>query len=196
MRPNNNRLLVQIQISRALLVSFKAEYGSYEREITQLSQAVKDEAALASMQAQKRENEFQARERSKSSKDRGILVSIRDGFNLSNEEKKNWYLEVNHRRLEKERIKALKLLSTYDYQKSYRQIRKECMPGTSLWLCENPKFRSWMTENLKTFQFTGKCKYTMVPHVLALLKEKTSRIRKIGHKVWLLRQFYSKSLLI
>ena len=144
-------------------MSFKVEFGPYEGEISQLSQAVRDEASLASKQAQKLEIELQARERSKESKSREILVKLRDSFHQTNEENKNWYLEINRRRVERKKSEALDFLSTYDYQRTYRQIRKECIPGTSLWICENPEFQAWMTGTLKTLWFTGRCECVIVP---------------------------------
>lgn len=147
---------VYVQLSKALLFSFRAEFGSYEEEITKLSQEVRDEASLAYKQAQKQENELQARERSDARRYREIVVKIWDDHRKGKEEEKNWRLEVNRRNLEKMRLKALDALSTHDYQNSYRQIRKECIPGTSTWICEDPEFRAWMSGTLKTLWFTGR----------------------------------------
>lgn len=55
---------VHSRLPKELLVSFKAEFGPYEDEIARLSQEARDEASLASKQAQKQENELQAIERS------------------------------------------------------------------------------------------------------------------------------------
>ncbi|KAL9629213.1 MAG: hypothetical protein Q9164_006976 [Protoblastenia rupestris] len=148
--------IVYVQLSRALLVSSKAEFGPYEAEIAQLSQAVRDEASLASWQAQKLENELQDKERSKNSKSQDILVKLRDSFYHTNEENKTWRLEINRRRLERKKMEALDSLSTYDYHRTYRQIRKECIPGTSMWICEDPEFQAWLIGSLKTLRFTGR----------------------------------------
>lgn len=168
--PRIDKILVYVQLSKALLFSFRAEFGSYEEEITKLSQEVRDEASLAYKQAQKQENELQARERSDARRYREIVVKIWDDHRKGKEEEKNWRLEVNRRNLEKMRLKALDALSTHDYQNSYRQIRKECIPGTSTWICEDPEFRAWMSGTLKTLWFTGRCKCIMAPSALAMLK--------------------------
>ena len=161
---------VYTQLSKALLVSFKAEFGPYEGEIARLSQEVQDEASLASQQAQKQENELQAEERSDARRYRKIMTKFRDDDYKSKEEQKKWRLEINHRKLERKKLEALDALSIYDYQKTYRQIRKECIPGTSTWICESPEFHAWTSGNPKTLWFTGRCKYTMTPSTLATLK--------------------------
>ena len=158
------------QLSKALLVSFKAEFGPYEREIAQLSQEVREEAFLASQQAQKQENELQATERSDARSYRKVMANFRDDYHIIKEEDKNWRLEIHHRQLEREKLKALDALSIYDYQKTYRQIRKECIPGTSTWICESPEFHAWMSGTLKTLWLTGRCKYRVTPSILATLK--------------------------
>ena len=168
--PRIDRILVYVQLSKALLSSFRTEFRPYEEEITRLSQEVRDEASLASKQAQKQENELQARERSNARSYREIVVKILDEHHKSKEEENNWRLEISRRKLEKMRLKALNALSTHDYQKSYRQIRKECIPGTSMWVCEDPEFQAWMFGTLKTLWFTGRCKCIMAPSALAMLK--------------------------
>lgn len=161
---------VYTQLSKALLSSFKTEFGPYEGEIARLSQEVRDEASLASQQAQKQENELQAKERSDATRYRKIMVKFRDDDHESKEEDKKWRLEINHRKLEKKRLEALDALSTYDSQKTYRQIRKECLPGTSTWICESPEFHAWMSGTLETIWFTGRCKCIITPDILATLK--------------------------
>lgn len=157
------------QLSRALLVSFKAEFEPYEREITRLSQEVRDEAFLASQKALKQEYELQAKERADARSYRSIMAKFRDDDYRNKKEAKNWRLEINHRQLEREKLEALDALSTYEYQKTYRQIRKECVPGTSTWICESPEFHTWLSGTLKTLWFTGRCKYRMTASVLATL---------------------------
>ena len=178
------------------MISFKAEFRPYEEEITRLSQEVRDEASLASKQAQKQENELQARERSDAKRYREIVLKLSDHYHKSKEEEKKWRLEINRRKLEKMRLEALNALSIYDYQKSYRQIRKECIPGTSSWICEIPEFHAWMSGTPKTLWFTGRCKCLDGPSWTSNAEVKTSRIREIGHKVWSLNHFLDKMLLM
>ena len=159
-----------MQLSKAMLRSFKAEFGPYEEEIAQLSQEVRDEASLASQKAQKQENELQDMERSDARGYRKLMAKFRDDDYKSKEEDKNWRLEINSRKSERGKLEALDALSTYDYQKTYRQIRKECIPGTSTWICESPEFHAWMSGTLKTLWFTGRCKYIITPSTRATLK--------------------------
>ena len=161
---------VYTQLSKALLHSFKADFGPYEGEITRLSQEVRDEAFLASQQALKQEYELQAKERSDARGYRKIMTKFRDDDFRKKEEDKKWRLEINHRQLEREKLETLDALSVYDYQKAYRQIRKECIPGTSTWICESPEFHAWMSGTLKTLWLTGRCKYRTTPNTLATLK--------------------------
>ena len=158
--------VVYMQLSRALLVSFKAEFGPLEGEIAQLSQTVRDEASLASKQAQKLENELQAEERSKNNKTRELWIK---SHYHTKKENKTWRLDTIRRRLEKRKMEALDSFSSYDYHRTYSQIRKDCVPGTSLWICEDPEFQAWMTGSLKTLRFTGRCKYGIIPSTLTLL---------------------------
>ena len=152
------------------MVSFKAEFGPYEGEIARLSQEVRDEAFLASQQAQTQEYQLQAKERSDARSHRKIMVKFRDDDFKQKEEDKKWRLEINNRQLEREKLKTLDALSVYDYQKAYRQTRKECIPGTSTWICESPEFHAWMSGTQKTLWFTGRCKYRLIPVTLATLK--------------------------
>ena len=152
------------------MVSFKAEFGPYEGEVARSSQEVRDEASLASEQAQQQEHELQMKERSDARSHRNIMVKLRDDHYRNQQEDKAWRLEINHRHLERKKSKALDALSIYDYQKTYKQIRRECIPGTSAWICKSPEFCAWMSGTLKTLWFTGKCKYRIIPSTLVMLK--------------------------
>ncbi|KAG8525640.1 uncharacterized protein KY384_000400 [Bacidia gigantensis] len=115
---------VYLQLSKALLVSFKTEFGPYEAEIAIISEAVREEVQLASMQAQKLENELQARERLKNSNSRNVIVKIKRKLDRTTEESNKRHLAIDHRRYERAKREALDWLSLYDYQSTYRQIRK------------------------------------------------------------------------
>ncbi|KAL6713035.1 hypothetical protein ACLMJK_009431 [Lecanora helva] len=135
--------------SKAVLIPFKTEFGPYEAEIAHLSQEVRDEVSLASKQAQRQEFELQAKERADARR-------YRDIYYKSKHKEENWRLEISHRKLEKKKLEALDALSTYDYQKTYRQLRKECTPGTSTWIYKEPEFCAWVSGTLRTLWFTGK----------------------------------------
>lgn len=168
--PRIDLFVVYLQVSKALLVSFKAEFGPYGEQIARLSQEVLDEASLASKKAQKQENELQAIERSEGKRFREFMVAFRNDYHMSKAEEKKRRLEINRRTLEKNRLDVLDSLSTYDYRKPYRQIRKGCLPGTSTWICEDPALHAWMSGTLKSLRLIGRCKCTVVPSVQASLK--------------------------
>ena len=130
-----------MQLARATLVPFRADFGTYEDEIKSLSKNVEKEADLASKQDQRMEMELQARERAANGGSRRVTSMLRDSYNRTDEENKAWRLEILQRRSEKRKLEFLDLLSTYEYQKTYRRVRKECVPGTCRWICQDPKYR-------------------------------------------------------
>ncbi|KAI4246112.1 MAG: hypothetical protein L6R40_002064 [Gallowayella cf. fulva] len=136
--------------------AFNQEFGPFEKEITQCCQEIKDEAALASKQAQKQESDLQAKERAEAGDHRRFLVQWRESSDKNNTEGKEWRLKTHRRRLRKMKLQALDALSTYDYQKSYKQTRKEWIPGTSEWILENPKFKNWKEGNPRGLWCSGK----------------------------------------
>ncbi|KAI4127094.1 MAG: hypothetical protein LQ338_003380 [Usnochroma carphineum] len=138
------------------LVPFEKEFGPYEREIARLCQEVQAEASLASKQAQKEESELQARERSEAGKHRKLLVQLKDSVHQSKKEEKDLRMEIDRRKLRKRKQQTLDTLSTYDYQRTYKQIRKQCVPGTSNWILENPEFKMWKEGPSKGLWCSGK----------------------------------------
>ncbi|KAL9025167.1 MAG: hypothetical protein Q9196_005966 [Gyalolechia fulgens] len=139
-----------------LFVSFDQEFGPFEREIGQLCQEIKFEAFLASKQAQKQENELQARERARAGISRRLIAHISDNLNKSNMEDKMLRLNIDRRNLRKKKLQALDNLSTYDYQKTFKQTRKDCILGTSDWILEESKFKTWKEGNSRGLWCSGK----------------------------------------
>lgn len=146
---------------KTLVYPFESEFGPYQRELEQLSKDIQAETSLASAQAQKQESDLQQRERKAARASRKMLTSLSRSVQQNDEEAKNWALDANRREMEKARIKALDALSVYDHQRTFKQLRKECVPGTSNWICETKEFQSWMNwknGSGKTFWCTGKRK--------------------------------------
>lgn len=183
------------RLSTALFKSFEIEFGPYERDILRLSHDVRDEITLASKQAQKLETELQAEERQKAGMSRSILVKFRDKAHRDDEEAKIWRLKYDRRNLERKRLKVLNAFSTYDHQKTYRQIRKECVPGTCNWIYKNSEFKTWLTGTPRSLWCTGKCKL-ISSNRLTKLTAKNSRVREVGHKVWPLKSLYDNGMLM
>lgn len=136
----------------------ETDFGPFESELEALFVEVREEISLASKQAQMRENKLQAREREEARMERKFFAKFRDKGNQEEEDAKKWRMELNQQRLEEHRRRVLEALSTYDYQKTYRQLRKECVPGTSTWVCETSEFQSWLAESTETLWCTGKRK--------------------------------------
>lgn len=157
-----------------------------EGEIRHSSREIQAEVSLASKQAQKQESELQAQERSEASKYRVMLEKMSESFHKRNTEGEVMRAEVDRRKSKKRKMKALDSLSTYDYQKTYRQIRKECVPGTSTWIVQDARFRKWKEGTQQGLWCSGKCEYGEILRSLPALILESSGIRKISHLVRLI----------
>lgn len=156
------------------------EIGPFKREIAKCCQEVKDEAALASKQAQKQESDLQAQERAEAGEHRRSLVQW---ISKSNTEEKMRRLAIERRRLNKLKIQALDSLSTYDYRRTYNQTRKEWIPGTSDWILENPQFKSWKEGTSQGLWCSGKGKHVKNNISPSTLMVQYSGVREVSHKV-------------
>ena len=166
--------------SRIWQLSFDQEFGSFEKEVTVCCQEVKNEAALASTQAQKQESDLQAQERAEAGEHRRSLVKW---ISKNDTEEKSRRLAVDLRRLKKLKLQALESLSTYDHWRTYKQHRKELIPGTSEWILENSEFKLWKEGTPKGFWVSGKGKQVKTKISLSTLMVHSSGVRKVSHKV-------------
>ena len=166
--------------TRILQPSFDHEIGPLEREITQCCREVKDEAALASTQAQKQESDLQAQERAEAGEHR---ISLVKWICKTDTEEKSRRLAIDLRRLKKWKLQALESLSTYDHWRTYKQHRKEWIPGTSEWILENSEFKSWKEGTPKGFWSSGKGKQVKTKISPSTLMVHSSGVRKVSHKV-------------
>ena len=151
-----NLILIAISVLSRVFSSFEVEFGPHRRELEQLAQEVQAEINLASAQAQRREYDLQDEERQAASLSRRILVNVSRSVKENNEAAKSRALEASRRKMEKAKCKVLDTLSDYDYLKTYKQLRRECVPGTSAWICDTATFKQWVTGLEKTFWCTGK----------------------------------------
>lgn len=155
---------------KTLVYPFESEFGPYQQELEQLSEDVQAEISLASAQAQKQESDLQQRERKAARASRKMLTSLSRSVQQDDEEAKHWALDASRREMEKARTKVLDAFSVYDHQRTYKQLRKECVPGTSSWICETDEFQDWiwMKGLGRTFWCTGKRKSTKQHAIRAL----------------------------
>ncbi len=142
-----------------MLNPFESEFGPCERELERLAQEVRDEISLASSQIQIHEAQLQARERREAKADRWVSKRLMKMNLKDQEDARNRRLAIDRQKSEKHRLRVLDAFSTYDHQRAYKQARRECVVGTSTWICETLEFKSWMVEPRETLWCHGRCKY-------------------------------------
>lgn len=149
-------ILAAYSLISKMVFSFETEFGPHQKELERLSAEVQAEISLAAAQNQKQEFDLQEAERQAASLGRKMLTMLTRSVQQSDADAKSWALELNRREMEKARRKALDALSGYDHLRTYKQLRRECVPGTSAWICETSEFERWMTGSEKTLWCTGK----------------------------------------
>lgn len=142
-----------------MLNPFESEFGPYERELERLAQEVRDEITLASSQVQIQENQLQERERREAKADRWVSKRFMKTNLKDQEDARNWRLARDRQKSEKHRLWVLNAFSAYDHQRAYKQARRECVVGTSIWICETLEFKSWMAQPRETLWCHGRCEY-------------------------------------
>ncbi len=142
-----------------MLNPFESEFGPYERELKRLAQEVRDEINLASSQVQTHEAQLQERERQETKAERRVSKRFMKRNLKDQEDARNWRLTIDRQNSEKHRLRVLVAFSTYDHQMAYKQARRECVVGTSTWICETLEFKSWMAEPRETLWCHGRCEY-------------------------------------
>jgi len=97
-----------------------------------------------------------------------MLTSLSRSIQQNDEAAKNWALDASRKEMESARTKVLDAFSVYDHLRTYKQLRKECVPGTSSWICETDEFQEWMNGFGRTFWCTGKRTLTKYHDIRAL----------------------------
>ena len=143
---------------KALLNPFEREFGPHERELESLAQEVRDEINLASSQVQIHETQLQASERREAKADRWVSKQFMRTNLEDQKDARSWRLAIDRQKSVKHRLRVLDAFSTYDHQWAYKQARRECVVGTSTWICETLEFKSWMVEPRETLWCQGRCK--------------------------------------
>lgn len=156
------------QIVTALLTPFEAGFGPFERELTDLAQEIRDVISLVSKQAEQQERELQTNERYAAQAHRKLLVKLSDRAQRESESSRNVQLEVDRRKAEQHRQRLKDVLSTHNYQRAYNQLRKECMPRTSVWVYENPNLFQFIKGAAMALQLVGKRESSKLLPILQL----------------------------
>ncbi|MCJ1248752.1 hypothetical protein MMC30_005971 [Trapelia coarctata] len=125
------------QLSSSLLKPFEADFGTFQKDLQKLGDAIRDETFLASQNAQLQESRLQAYERQEASTYRTLESKIRYKREQELE-------EARKRRRRKRRFQLLDGLSTHDHRIAWKQARKQ---GTSSWLFTDPSFELWSSSS-------------------------------------------------
>ena len=76
-------------------------------------------------------------------------------------EEEKWSL-IRQQNLHDRKARFLNNLSNNDHQKTYKQIRKSCVPGTSTWILEHLEFVAWEGQASEVLWCSGRCKYAVI----------------------------------
>lgn len=150
-----------MRLPQTLLVSFQTEFGPHKNAISQLHHEIQDEASLSSKQAQQQENKFQAREPAEARSHRKVRTSLTSPVNHNQAQEEKMRLEKRRQSSHKKKMLFLNNLSTYDHQKTYKQIRKSCVPGTLTWILEHPELVAWKGQASTVLWCSGRCEYAV-----------------------------------
>ena len=148
---------------------FEVEFGPYEQELKSLSEQVTEATVLASHQAQKDSLRVQKGLQQAQKQQGNTLMFIKDKVFQEDRNLKKLIIESKRRTLEEKRLKILEAFSQYKYQSSWNQVRKECIPGTSIWVCDTDTFRLWMAGTLDRIWCSGRCEYIVILYILPRL---------------------------
>ena len=70
-----------------------------------------------------------------------------------------WPVPILILSIERVRLKVLDSISVYDYQKSWKYSRKQCLKGTSSWIFEKSEWKDWLSYSSSvSLCCTGICK--------------------------------------
>ena len=144
------------QITTAILNSFEAGFGPFEKELSQLAQQIQDVVSLISKQAAQHERDLQTKEREDARAHRKFLVKFGESAQREFESRREFQLQTSHRRAEKHRQRILKATSAFNHMSKYNQLRHECMPHTSIWILDNVQMKNWTDGSLTSLCLSGK----------------------------------------
>lgn len=135
------------QLSSSLFKSFDADFGTFQKDLQKLGNAIHDETLLASQNAQLQESRLQAYERQEASTYRTLEAKFRY-------KKEQELEEARKRRRRKQKCHFLNGLSMHDHRIAWKQARKQ---GTSSWLFSDPSYKLWSSSSQSSVLWcTGK----------------------------------------
>lgn len=149
-----------------MLYPYDAEFGNHEKNLRALSKVVGKEIDLALHKRQDASYKTQRAIKQKQDENGEVLVDLRDQVVHGHQNFDGWLVEARQQMLKAERSRVLARLSSYNHQTSYRRIRRECVPGTSTWVCETRAFHNWSTRFSKTLWCIGRCEFHFVSKMI------------------------------
>ena len=125
------------QFASAWRKPFDDEFGNFQKDLTRLSAAIKEEVSLASKQQQSLEATKAAGERKENSLFRATMSTFhRDvGKEIS---------QARTHRENKQKSRFLRSCSTYNYETTLNQARKQ---GASTWIFGVNEYQQWMASH-------------------------------------------------
>ena len=117
------------QLSSSVLKPFQSEFGHFENDLARLATTIREEASLASKQAQSDEIK-------ESSRFRALAVKFSDKAAQELQ-------EVRRLKSRKAKSQFLDGCSTYNHQTAWKQARKA---GTTSWIYQKEEYKQWRQE--------------------------------------------------
>lgn len=117
------------QFSSSVLKPFQSEFGHFESKFVRLATTIREEASLASKQAQSEETK-------ENSRFRALAVKFSD--NVAQE-----LQEARKLKSRKAKSQFLDACSTYNHQTAWKQARKA---GTTSWIYNKEEYKQWRQE--------------------------------------------------
>ena len=151
------------QLSSSILKPFEPEFGRFQQDLENLAGAIREEASLASNQAQ--QDEAAAMSRFRATAKKFSDTSTRD------------LVEARKWKRKKAELLFLNACSVYDHEKSWKQARKQ---GNTNWICHDEGYKQWKHEEasgtLWCTGILGSGKTVLSANVVEDLKITTSAI--------------------
>ena len=166
---------VILQATSAILRPFENEFGPFQKQLLAISSVVRDEVSLASKKAQDQEIRLQTRERQLARMHR-VLERTFQGEVMQEQLRARLQAARELTRIAQRfdswltgdvgnaRLRVLDWLSVYDFQKSWKYFRRQCLQRTSSWIFQKPEWGYWLscTSSAKMC-CTGSCKSIIRP---------------------------------
>ncbi|MCJ1462893.1 hypothetical protein MMC07_001497 [Pseudocyphellaria aurata] len=149
------------QISFSVLNPFESEFGSFEQDLENLANAIREEVSVASSQALQNV-----------AKEMSMFREFARNFSDTS---KQAVEEARARKKKEVELQFLSACSVYDHEKSWKQARKR---GSTTWICHDDGYTQWKQEKVSSTLWCtgiiGSGKTVLSAYVVEDLKVTTS----------------------